>query len=210
MNNLDRDKIIKALVTIFGIILLVTVAAKILFKTGDTLDIYAENNPEVAYATPIPTETPTPTPEATPEPTKAPEPSKATNSNGTPLLSNGATIEGRFEPHDGFYCELISSKFTDHYDPDHYMFLHVYYYDFDQNVKDGELICEAKDAERFLNTFYAFYEAKYSIRKIVLLSSYNYDEDAANADGNTYINSEGVLVMPTASPSVSSSDLTDE
>lgn len=210
MNNLDRDKIIKALVTIFGIILLVTVAAKILFKTGDTLDVYAENNPEVAYATVVPTETPTPTPEATSAPTKAPEPSKATNSNGTPLLSNGATIEGRFEPYDGFYCELISDKFTDHYDPDHYMFLHVYYYDFDQNVKDGELICEAKDAERFLNTFYAFYEAKYSIRKIVLLDSYNYDEEAANADGNTYINSEGVLVMPTASPSVSSSDLTDE
>ena len=208
MNNLDRDKIIKALVTIFGIILLVTVAAKILFKTGDTLDVYAENNPEVAYATGVPTETPTPTPEATPEPTKAPEPSKATNSNGTPLLSNGATIEGRFEPYDGFYCELISSKFTDHYDPDHYMFLHVYYYDNNGDIKDGELISPASDAERTLNAFYGFYEAQYPINKVVLLSSYDYDEESALVDGNTFINDAGELILNPTAPSVSSSDLT--
>ena len=187
-----------------------TVAAKILFKTGDTLDVYAENNSEVAYATPIPTETPTPTPEATPAPTKAPEPSKATNSNGTPLLSNGATIEGRFEPHDGFYCELISDKFTDHYDPNHYMFLHVYYYDNNGDIKDGELICPASDAERTLNAFYGFYEAQYPINKVVLLSSYDYDEESALADGNTFINDVGELILNPTAPSVSSSDLTTD
>ncbi|MBO4376777.1 MAG: hypothetical protein J5811_05715, partial [Lachnospiraceae bacterium] len=65
MNQIDKDKLIKMLVTVFGIILLVTVAGKILFKTGDTLDVYAEKNPEVAYATQIPTVTPTPTPTET-------------------------------------------------------------------------------------------------------------------------------------------------
>ena len=204
MNQIDKDKLIKMLVTVFGIILLVTVAGKILFKTGDTLDVYAEKNPEVAYATQIPTVTPTPTPTETPTPTPSPtpEPSKVSNSNGSPLLSNGAAIEGRFEPTEGFYCEAVSDELSAKgYDKETELFLHVMYYDNDGIVRDGELICKAEDAEGMLDTFKGFYNIKFAIEKIKLPHLYEFDEEAMIEDNDTFCDLDGVLhVNPCQGP----------
>lgn len=196
--NIDKEKIIKALVLILGIIILATILSKILFKSGETLDVYAEKNPDVAYATPIPTPTdePTPTPTPTEEPTPAPEPSKVSNSNGTPLLSNGATIEGRYEYSDGFYCEAISDSLAEGYDQEKQMYLHVMYYDNDGNVKDGELICDATCAKDMLETFKGFYNTKFAIEKVRLLNDYDFDEEAAILDNNTFIRGDELLLNP--------------
>jgi len=196
MNNIDRTKLIRGLFAVFGIIILATVAGKILFKSGETLDVYAENNPELAFAAPAAEEaTATPSPEPTKEPEPTPTPSAVSNSNGTPLLSNGAKIDGRYEIADGFYCELISDRLSEHYDPDSKMYLHVMYYDNEGNVKDGELISDASEAESNLKAFLGFYDAKFAIEKVKLLSEYNYDEEAAISDNNTFIDETGALLL---------------
>lgn len=47
---MEREKLIKGLIYIAVIIVLCTVASRTFFKSGETLQDYAQNNPEVAYA----------------------------------------------------------------------------------------------------------------------------------------------------------------
>lgn len=47
---MEREKLIKGLIYIAIIIILTTVASKLLFRSGETLQDYAQNNPEVAFA----------------------------------------------------------------------------------------------------------------------------------------------------------------
>lgn len=47
---MEREKLIKGLIYIAIIIILCTVASRVLFKSGETLQEYAQNNPELAYA----------------------------------------------------------------------------------------------------------------------------------------------------------------
>lgn len=47
---MEREKLIKGLIYIAVIIILCTVASRVLFKSGETLQEYAQNNPELAYA----------------------------------------------------------------------------------------------------------------------------------------------------------------
>jgi hypothetical protein len=64
-------------------------------------------------------------------------------------------------------------------------YLHVLYYDFDNNIQEGELICNQEIAQDLLEIFQALYDNQYQIEKIRLVDDYNADDEASMADNNT-------------------------
>ena len=47
---MEKEKLIKALIYIAVTIILCTIASKLIFRSGETLQDYAQKNPELAYA----------------------------------------------------------------------------------------------------------------------------------------------------------------
>jgi hypothetical protein len=64
-------------------------------------------------------------------------------------------------------------------------YLHVLYYDFDNNIQEGELICNKEIAQDLLEIFGELYNNQYQIEKIHLVDDYNADDEASMADNNT-------------------------
>jgi hypothetical protein len=64
-------------------------------------------------------------------------------------------------------------------------YLHVLYYDFDNNIQEGELICNKEIAQDLLEIFEELYDNQYQIEKIRLVDDYNADDEASMADNNT-------------------------
>jgi hypothetical protein len=64
-------------------------------------------------------------------------------------------------------------------------YLHVLYYDFDNNIQEGEIICSNEIAEDLLEIFQTLYDNQYQIEKIRLVDDYNADDEASMADNNT-------------------------
>ena len=97
---------------------------------------------------------------------------------------------------EGFYYEPISEKVKDRIngisykenDKVHYSDLRyvvVKYYDFNREVKEGELIVNVQAADDILAIFKELYDNEYQIEKIKLIDEYNADDDASMADNNT-------------------------
>lgn len=61
----------------------------------------------------------------------------------------------------------------------------ILYYDFNEEVKQGEIICNKRIAQDLVEIFYELYENKYQIDKIRLIDEYNADDDLSCADNNT-------------------------
>lgn len=64
-------------------------------------------------------------------------------------------------------------------------YLRVKYYDYDGNICDGEIICNAVISEDLLDIFSELYKAEYQFSKIRLIDEYGGDDDASCADDNT-------------------------
>ena len=64
-------------------------------------------------------------------------------------------------------------------------YLKVLYYDFDGNVQEGELICNAFIAEDLKEIFYELYCNQYPIESIRLIDDYNGDDTASMEANNT-------------------------
>lgn len=109
--------------------------------------------------------------------------------------SNGAGMD-RITYHDGFYQETLSDTLieritgssyheNDDISLDQLRFLHVLYYDFNNEIKDGELICNKQIADDLLEIFSTLYDNAYQIDKIQLIDVYDADDDLSCADDNT-------------------------
>lgn len=64
-------------------------------------------------------------------------------------------------------------------------YLRVLYYDFDGNIRVGELISNQSISSDLLSIFHQLYKAKYPIGKMVLVDEYGGDDDASSSDNNT-------------------------
>lgn len=64
-------------------------------------------------------------------------------------------------------------------------YVSVLHYDFNGEVQTGELICNKKIAQDFLEIFYELYLNEYQIEKIRLIDEYNGDDTASMSDNNT-------------------------
>lgn len=109
--------------------------------------------------------------------------------------SNGAGMD-RITYRDGFYQETLSDTLIERITGSSYhenddislnqlRFLHVLYYDFNNEIKDGELICNKQIADDLLEIFSTLYDNAYQIDKIQLIDVYDADDDLSCADDNT-------------------------
>ena len=80
---------------------------------------------------------------------------------------------------------LVSDPATLQISYDDLRYLKVLYYDFDGNVREGELICNAFIAEDLKEIFYELYCNQYPIESIRLIDDYNGDDTASMEDNNT-------------------------
>ena len=65
------------------------------------------------------------------------------------------------------------------------MYVHVLHYDFDENVRTGELLVYTGIAQSVLDVFQELFVAQYPIEKIKLVSEYGWDDTASMQDNNT-------------------------
>lgn len=64
-------------------------------------------------------------------------------------------------------------------------YVHVIHYNFDDEICDGEIICNKKIADDLVVIFKELYENKYQIEKIRLIDDYNADDLESMADNNS-------------------------
>ena len=64
-------------------------------------------------------------------------------------------------------------------------YIHVLHYDFDGNVRTGELLVYTGIAQSVLDIFQELFAAQYPIEKIRLVSEYGWDDIASMQDNNT-------------------------
>lgn len=201
---MDIKKILKSLGIIAVIIIVCTLLSRHALR-GETLYEYATQHPELAYASPEPTLIPSPeptstpnaapTPVSTPEPTPTPDTLSAESSFYYEPLSDEmiARITGISYPITESERELLATDAVNVISDDtvpaisyeDLRYLKVLYYDFDGNVQEGELICNAAIADDLKEIFYALYENKYPIEKIRLIDEYAGDDTASMEDNNT-------------------------
>lgn len=191
-------KLLKPLGFLVLLIIFCSVTSRLL-TGGETLEEYAKNNPDIAYATPektaepLPTAAPSPTATASPQATLQPEDPKAcfyyeplsediiaritgisypvTKDEATELAVSAVNITDSEE--------TIAISYKD------LRYLQVLYYDFNGEVQTGELICNKGIAQDLLDIFYELYLNEYQIEKIRLIDEYNGDDTASMLDNNT-------------------------
>lgn len=177
---MDKKKLLKGILYISLIIFLTTVASKTVFKSGETLDSYAKKNPNVTYT----------------KEKKKPEESKSVSNNSSASANDTgdtATVEKEFyyKPLDDEIKELITGTSFPENDEsceityDDLRYVHVMHYDFNGEIREGELICNKSIAQDLVEIFYELFLSEYQIEKICLIDCYNGDDDASMEDNNT-------------------------
>jgi hypothetical protein len=114
------------------------------------------------------------------------------------LLNGEWMADTRETVYEGFYYEPLSENLqrfitgisypvegADEIHYDDLRYLHILTYDFDGNVAEGELICNAGIAADLAEIFYELYRHEYQLDKVHLIDIYNGDDDAAVANNNT-------------------------
>lgn len=97
---------------------------------------------------------------------------------------------------EGFYFEPISDEVRKRitgksypencdYSLDNLRYVKVKYYDFDNNIKEGELIVNSKIALDIVEIFKELFDAGYQIEKIKLIDEYDANDDKSMADNNS-------------------------
>ncbi len=64
-------------------------------------------------------------------------------------------------------------------------YLRILHYDFDHNIRAGELICHKALSDDMMDIFLKLYEAEYPIEKVLLVDEYGADDDLSSSDNNT-------------------------
>ena len=218
------NKLLKPLA--FLIIMIIFCSAIVRVSSGSrTLEEYAQENPEIAYATPEPTVPSLQEPSTAPaiEATSVPDSAATFETTAVPELSPSPEITPSPVPSDeittyqeGFYYQPltdevkakitgISYPVTESVAPalsieavnimadedipaisyDDLCYMNVLYYDFNGEVQVGELICNQKLAQDFVEIFYELYLNEYQIEKIRLVDEYGGDDTASMLDNNT-------------------------
>jgi len=209
--NIDKEKIIKSIVTIVALFAGVFVVTQISKSNSITLQQYAEQHPELQVTEESETET---AEDATTESTDtidAPNETPESESLETPLVPQltGAALNGeemaeyRFTYADSFYYEPLSDKLCRYITGisfptvdkgteeelaigyEDLRYVHILHYDFEGNVTEGELICNEYIAQDLMEIFYELYLNEYQLEKVHLIDEYDGDDTASMEDNNT-------------------------
>ncbi len=207
------DKWIKPLGFLIIFILLCSVIGRLLTK-GETLADYADQNPEIAYATPQKTQEPSPSPTPTPLPSPSPSPSPSPELPPFVPLDTESGESTHYQ--EGFFYQPLSDAVTARITGISYpvsesiapalslqavnvipdaqtpaisysdlRYMNILYYDFQGDVQVGELICNKDIAQDLVEILYELYLNEYQIEKIRLIDEYGGDDTASMEDNNT-------------------------
>lgn len=181
----------------------------------ETLQDYAEKNPETAYATKAP---------GTPSPSGLADAGDSA-STGNPAVQSAVPfpltekVTDSIEYETGFFYQpltypvihritgisypmsetdaaLLSSETPPNILSDEEMaslaisyedlrYMNILYYDFNGDVQTGELICNKAIAEDLIEIFYELYKNEYQIESVRLIDDYNGDDTASMKANNT-------------------------
>ena len=205
---MDKEKLIKALIYIAVTIILCAIASKLIFRSGETLQDYAQKNPELAYA--VQEEDKETAPDVSMNDLTADTTTNETIENtGTtdlseiestlPVTEDALISPERVTYQDEFYYEPLSpelqlfitgTSFPAEGTPveityDDLRYVHVMHYDFEGEPVEGELICNIAIAQDLVEIFYELYRAEYQIEKICLIDAYGGDDNLSMKDNNT-------------------------
>lgn len=202
---MKNKELIKYLLEIGLVIAICSIGVRIL-SNKETLADYASANPEIAYASaePIPLEAQ----DSKDDQNASSEQDTSDSQNTSDTLNDSdehsdtdkqeaeeqmITKENSFiiyelsaeiiERITGLSYPADASKCQIAYDELRY--LTIKYYDFNNEVQDGELICHMDIAEDLIDIFYELYLNEYQIEKIKLVDEYGADDDLSMADNNT-------------------------
>ena len=211
---MDLKKIIKSLGMIACIIILCTVIVKLTVPNKTLLD-YANENPELAYPSPeasamdqdsdaedltsaekadgnmtdvSPSENPENTTTSTPSVAAVDSFYYEELTDEVKARITGISYPITEEEADSLAVpavNLVSDPATLQISYDDLRYLKVLYYDFDGNIKEGELICNVFIAEDLKEIFYELYCNQYPIESIRLIDDYNGDDTASMEANNT-------------------------
>ena len=95
-----------------------------------------------------------------------------------------------------FYYEPLSDQIIDKINGISYVenenisldelrYMHILHYNFDNEITEGELICNKAIAQDLLEIFYELFQSEYEIEKVRLIDEYNGDDTASMEDNNT-------------------------
>lgn len=174
-----------------------------IFGGGETLEDLAQkqeqNAPMQTDAAPSDNPKPSPLLEEKPEPPAKESVSSEMEPEPFKEEPEDIPMEDRTIFQEGFYYESLSDAVKERitgisypaddseaaisYDTLRYV--SVLYYDFDDNVQSGELICHKAIAQDLLEIFYELYKVHYPIEKICLVEEYQGDDSLSMQDNNT-------------------------
>ena len=136
----------------------------------------------VATTPPEPVATVSPAPTVTEKPAPTEDPTMVKIANGFYYIALDddikARITGMSYPADGADCAISY---------DDLRYIHLLHYNFDGNIKDGELIVNARIADEVLEIFYELYQAEYPLASVVLVDDFGEpgDDNLSMAANNT-------------------------
>lgn len=190
---------LKPTLIIVGVILLASAISRVI-NNSETLEEYAERNKtsSTIETTVISTESTTSEAEETVSENAASTDVTSdttertavscSSENSSPVSQKNVTLSFYYEP----LSEEIVTKITgisyvenDNISLDDLRYVHILHYNFDEEVVEGELICNQSIAQDLLEIFYELYLAEYRIEKVCLIDEYNGDDTASMEDNNT-------------------------
>lgn len=179
---------------------------------SETLSEYAENNPEAAYGDTESAEQPAAY-DAAEEQGNAEQPAaydtaeeqgKAAADTSSPAAQEAGdeTMTKQADPNrtvyqDGFYYEPLNDEIKERITGVSYPeegctvpyedlnYVGLLYVDFDGNVQEGELICNAAIAQDMVEIFYELYRNDYRLERVRLVDEYGGDDTLSMEDNNT-------------------------
>lgn len=174
-------------------ILIITLIILLLISTGcsnignNTLKVVVRSeDPTQQTVQPTNPPTPMPSPTETPVPTAAPTPTPTPQ--GYVFVAEGFCY---YELTDSLKQRITGMSYpsegSDIITYDDLRYIELLYYDFDGNVKEGELIVNEQVAEEVTEIFYELYMAQYPLESVVLVDDFGEpgDDNLSMAANNT-------------------------
>lgn len=200
-NKKNKEILLKAAKP-FGVLLVFIMICAFLaqYLTGsETLQDYAENNPDLAYGSSSDETSARPPAYNNPEESGSDPPditaadSVESEEEDIEMITNSE----RTTYQDGFYYEPLSDTVkqritgisypeegcTVPYEDLHYVGL--LYVDFNGETQNGELICHREIAPDIVEIFYELYKNDYRLERVRLIDEYNGDDTSSMLDNNT-------------------------
>lgn len=202
---MDRNKIIKMLLILAGILVIVRGLTQFLNRNAMSLSDYAKQNTASLQdlnkgGRRLPS-----SPESGEEEAQLPSGDIVPPSLLTGAALNGETqLEERVLLTEGFYYEPLSDNLrryitgisypvpggeNDGAEPeitlDQLRYVHIIHYDFNGNAAEGELICNELIARDLAEIFYELYRNEYRLERVLLIDEYNGDDIASMEADNT-------------------------